>query len=113
MLCFFSDVPVLERLFALWLAAVNMHLLLLREYNKYARGIISRIIPDVWSVVWSHGHQDTNQSKKDPHEGVTLLRQVAFSGILHKLVLTSPEMSIQVQQVVLATAQTPPCSAKR
>lgn len=53
-----------------------------------------------------------NQSKKDPSEGVTSLSQVACSVILHSWVSTSPEVLIQQQQLMLAIAQTPPCSAK-
>lgn len=49
--------------------------------------VISRIIPDAWSVLQSHGPQDPNQSKsnkskKDPVERVTFLSKVAYSAIL-------------------------------
>lgn len=52
----------------------------------------------------------TNQNQiKDPSEGVIFSSQVACSVTWS---FTSPEMSIQVQQNVLATAQTLPFSAK-
>ena len=40
----------------------------------------NQVIPSVWSVPWSHGPQDPNQSKsnkskKDPIEGITFLIQ--------------------------------------
>lgn len=44
---------------------------------------ISRIIPDVWSALQSHGPQNSNQSKKVPVEGLTLVSQVACIVILH------------------------------
>ena len=42
--------------------------------------VVSRIIPKVWSALWSHGPQDPNQSKsttskKQLVEGVTFLSQ--------------------------------------
>ena len=48
--------------------------------------IISRIIPNMWIALWSHGPQDWNQSKsnksnKDPVKGVTFLSQVVCSMI--------------------------------
>lgn len=83
------------------------------ERIKYTREIImttlSRIMPIVWSVIWSHDSQD-QKSKKDPSEGVTFSNQVASSVILCNRVSPSPEVLIQVQQVVLAVADTPPCS---
>ena len=54
-----------------------------------------------------------NQIKKNPIEGITFLSQMACSVILRNWVLASPEVSIQVRQAVLATAQTFGCSAKR
>lgn len=68
-----------------------------------------------WGALWSHGHQDPKQSmksNKDPTEGVTFVSRVACWVILHNWISASSEVFIQVQQVMLASAQTP-CSAKR
>ena len=72
--------------------------------------IISRIIPNVWHALWSYGSPrpkqiNINKSEKYPIEGVTLLSQMACSVSLCNWVSTSPEVLIQAQQVVLATAQ--------
>lgn len=45
--------------------------------------IISRIIPNLWSVLWSHGPQNPNQlksnkSKKDLTEGVTFSKPTSL-----------------------------------
>ena len=61
---------------------------------------VSRIIPNVWSALQSHGPQDPNQtesnkSKKDPAEGVTLLGQVVCSVVLCNRLSISPEGLIQ------------------
>lgn len=59
-----------------------------------------------------HGPQDPNQpesstSRKDPVAGVTFLSQVAYPVILCVWSYApSPEVLIQGEQVVLATAQT-------
>ena len=64
--------------------------------------VINRIIPNIFSALWSHGPQDSNQSKskkskKDSAEGVTILSQVDCSVILCNWVSTSSEVLIQVQ----------------
>lgn len=79
---------------------------------------INKIIFSIWSILWSHSPQDSNQSKsnnskKDPAEGVTFLSQMACSVILYNLVSTSPGELTQVQKMVLVVVQIPPYSAKR
>lgn len=62
----FSDISVLRGSFALWLVMVNIHLGLMKKIQctwEITMTIISRIIPNVWSVLWSHGYQDPNQSE--------------------------------------------------
>ena len=92
------------------------------ERTQCTRGIImiiiSGIFSNVWSALHSHGPQDpkwpkSNKSKKDPIEGVIFLSQMSCSVNLSYWVSISPEVLFQVQQVVLATTQTPPCSDKR
>ena len=39
--------------------------------------VVNRVIPNIWSTLWSYGLQDPSQSKKDPVEGVIFLSQVA------------------------------------
>lgn len=65
--------------------------------------IISRTILNVWSVLWSHGPQDLNQSesnksKKDCIEKSHFLKPSAYSMILCSLVSPSSEVSLQLQQ---------------
>ena len=57
--------------------------------------------------------QYQNKSKKDPVEGVTFSSQLACSVSSCNEASTSLEVLIQLQLVMLVTAQTPPCSAKR
>lgn len=88
------------------------------ERLEHTRGIVmkilSRLIPTVWSALWSHGSWDPTNRKteNDPAVRVTLWSQVACSVMLCNWVSASQEVLIQVQHVVLATAQTPPGSAK-
>lgn len=104
----------LREIICLAVSSFNHAFKALREYN--AREIlttISIIIPNVLSALQSHNPQNPNQSKKDPIEGVTLLSQMVCSVILCNWVSTSLKMLIQVQQMMLATAQIPSYSAKR
>ena len=72
--------------------------------------VLSRVIPSVWSALQSHVPKtQTNQH----HEGIKILSQAACSVSSCHWVSAYPEVLTQVQQVVLATAQTLPRSAKR
>lgn len=60
-LCFFSDIPALEKSFAWCLAAVNMHLKAFKKIHHVREItviVINRTVPSVWSVPQSHGPQD-------------------------------------------------------
>lgn len=39
--------------------------------------VVNRVIPNIWSTLWSYGPQDPSQSKKDPVDWVVFLSQVA------------------------------------
>lgn len=73
---FFFDIPALGRSFASWLAALNMHLEL---WSKCSAGwggttvlIMSKIIPTIWSALWSHGPQCPHQSKPNGHKKIPM-----------------------------------------
>ena len=59
-----------------------------------------------FEIIFANTLPNQNQLTQSKLEGVTFLSQVAYSVILHNWVSTSPEVLIQVQQVVLAMAQT-------
>ena len=79
----------------------------IQHQGDYYDLTVSRIVATVWYALRSPDSQDPNQSKKDLLEGVTLLSQVAYSVVLCSCVLTCSEISVQIQQVVLAIAHIP------
>ena len=88
------------------------------EGIQYTRGTtsitISRILLSVWSVLQELCSQDPNQSESnEPKKAVNFLSQLPSSVTLGSWVSVSPEVLIQLQQVVLAIAQAAPRSARR
>lgn len=75
----------------------------------------SRIIPNIWSELQSLGPQ-ANQNQLSQRKSP--LKESLFEATIYSIVIlcswasTSPGVSIQVQQVVLAIAQIPPYSAQ-
>lgn len=74
--------------------------------------IINKVIPNVWSTLLNHAPGTDTKSKKDSTEGVIFLSQVASLVILCNWVPASPEVLVQVQQVVLTSTQMPPAWLK-